>query len=120
VNADWPPLVGVINILVAADASAKLVDSGIARSASGELTGTTGTKSDSCPVAPSPEIMGSVSLCPRPRSMHRQLRASGTRWKAGATFVVDRAGLLRSRHTSGHAGDLPPPQDAVAAVSQAA
>jgi len=42
--------------------------------------------------------------------------ASGNRWQAAATFAVDPAGMLRWRHIPGHAGDLPPLGDAVAAL----
>ena len=42
--------------------------------------------------------------------------ASGNRWQAAATFAVDAGGALRWRHAPGHAGDLPPLDDAVAAL----
>ena len=42
--------------------------------------------------------------------------ASGNRWQAAATFGVDSGGHLRWRHTPRHAGDLPPLDDAVAAL----
>jgi hypothetical protein len=43
--------------------------------------------------------------------------ASGNRWQAAATFAVDAPGIVRWRHFPGHAGDLPPLPDAVAAVT---
>ena len=43
--------------------------------------------------------------------------ASGNRWQAAATFAVDAAGVLRWRHAPGHAGDLPPLTEAVAALA---
>lgn len=52
------------------------------------------------------------------RGIHNRW-ASGTRWQAAATFAVDRAGLLRWRHQPAHAGDLPPLDDAIAALSEA-
>jgi hypothetical protein len=42
--------------------------------------------------------------------------ASGNRWQAAATFAVDSAGVLRWRHAPQHAGDLPPLDDAIAAL----
>jgi hypothetical protein len=42
--------------------------------------------------------------------------ASGNRWQAAATFAVDAAGTLRWRHAPQHAGDLPPLDDAIAAL----
>jgi hypothetical protein len=42
--------------------------------------------------------------------------ASGNRWQAAATFAVDSAGVLRWRHAPRHAGDLPPLDDAIAAL----
>ncbi|HEX4418701.1 MAG TPA: AhpC/TSA family protein [Kofleriaceae bacterium] len=42
--------------------------------------------------------------------------ASGNRWQAAATFAVDSGGRLRWRHRPRHAGDLPPLEDAVAAL----
>lgn len=44
--------------------------------------------------------------------------ASGNRWQAAATFGVDSNGLLRWRHLPHHAGDLPPLDDAIAALVQ--
>ncbi len=49
------------------------------------------------------------------RGIHNRW-ASGTRWQAAATFGVDGAGLLRWRHLPGHAGDLPPLAEALAAL----
>lgn len=43
--------------------------------------------------------------------------ASGNRWQAAATFAVDAAGVLRWRHFPAHAGDVPPLEDAVAALA---
>lgn len=43
--------------------------------------------------------------------------ASGNRWQAAATFAIDPAGVLRWRHFPGHAGDLPPLHDAIAALA---
>ena len=43
--------------------------------------------------------------------------ASGNRWQAAATFAVDPAGVLRWRHAPRHAGDLPPLDDAIAAIA---
>lgn len=40
----------------------------------------------------------------------------GTRWQSAATFAVDATGLLRWRHFPRHAGDLPPFDEAVAAL----
>lgn len=42
--------------------------------------------------------------------------ASGNRWQAAATFAVDPAGVVRWRHAPAHAGDLPPFDDAIAAL----
>ena len=44
--------------------------------------------------------------------------ASGNRRQPAATFGVDSNGLLRWRHQPDHAGDLPPLDDAVAALVQ--
>jgi hypothetical protein len=43
--------------------------------------------------------------------------ASGNRWQAAATFAVDPAGIVRWRHAPRHAGDLPPLDDAVRALT---
>jgi hypothetical protein len=43
--------------------------------------------------------------------------ASGNRWQAAASFAVDPAGVLRWWHFPGHAGDLPPLDEAVAALA---
>jgi hypothetical protein len=40
----------------------------------------------------------------------------GTRWQRAATFAVDATGILRWRHFPRHAGDLPPLDEAVAAL----
>lgn len=45
--------------------------------------------------------------------------ASGNRWQAAATFAVDAAGAARWRHFPRHAGDLPPLDEAVAALTAA-
>lgn len=45
--------------------------------------------------------------------------ASGNRWQPAATFAVDAPGTLRWRHAPGHAGDIPPLGDAVAALTGA-
>jgi AhpC/TSA family len=42
--------------------------------------------------------------------------ASGNRWQPAATFAVDPEGVLRWRHVPRHAGDLPPLDDAIAAL----
>jgi hypothetical protein len=42
--------------------------------------------------------------------------ASGNRWQAAATFAIDGGGAVRWRHLPSHAGDLPPLDDAVAAL----
>jgi hypothetical protein len=49
------------------------------------------------------------------RGIHNRW-ASGSRWQAAATFAVDAAGIVRWHHAPGHAGDLPPLDDAVAAL----
>jgi hypothetical protein len=43
--------------------------------------------------------------------------ASGTRWQGAATFGVDASGAVRFRHFPRHAGDLPPLDDAVRAIT---
>jgi AhpC/TSA family len=43
--------------------------------------------------------------------------ASGNRWQPAATFAVDGAGISRWRHVPRHAGDIPPLDDAVAALA---
>jgi hypothetical protein len=43
--------------------------------------------------------------------------ASGNRWQAAATFAVDAGGTVRWRHLPRHAGDIPPLDDAVAALT---
>lgn len=43
--------------------------------------------------------------------------ASGNRWQPAASFAVDPGGVLRWRHVPRHAGDLPPLDDAVAALA---
>ena len=43
--------------------------------------------------------------------------ASGTRWQSAATFGVDASGALRFRHFPHHAGDLPPLDEAVRAIT---
>jgi hypothetical protein len=50
------------------------------------------------------------------RGIHNRW-ASGNRWQPAASFAVDAAGALRWRHLPGHAGDLPPLDDAIAAVA---
>jgi hypothetical protein len=45
--------------------------------------------------------------------------ASGNRWQAAATFGVDQGGVLRWRHLPDHAGDIPPLDDAVGALTGA-
>jgi hypothetical protein len=42
--------------------------------------------------------------------------ASGSRWQPAATFAVDAEGVLHFCHFPRHAGDLPPLDDAVAAL----
>jgi hypothetical protein len=43
--------------------------------------------------------------------------ASGNRWQAAATFAVDPAGIVRWRHAPRHAGDLPPLDEAMRALT---
>jgi hypothetical protein len=43
--------------------------------------------------------------------------ASGNRWQAAATFAVDGTGVVRWHHLPRHAGELPPLDEAVAALS---
>jgi hypothetical protein len=45
--------------------------------------------------------------------------ASGNRWQAAASFAIDPGGVLRWRHFPRHAGELPPIDDAIAAVAAA-
>lgn len=45
--------------------------------------------------------------------------ASGNRWQAAATFSVDAAGTVRWRHFPRHAGDVPPLEEAAAALTTA-
>jgi hypothetical protein len=63
---------------------------------------------------------GSESLAARRRLLDDGIHnrwASGNRWQAAATFAVDAAGMLRWRHVQGHAGDIPPLDDALAALT---
>jgi hypothetical protein len=48
----------------------------------------------------------------------RNRHPEGTRWQTAGTFAVDEDGVVRWRHLPAHAGDLPDPAEAVAALGR--